>query len=524
MNIFASIGNLFTSFFQEAHATLQGLEAASGSGHLWVLILALAVACGFELINGFHDTANAVATVIYTRSLKPTTAVIWSGICNFIGVFLGGTAVAMGILKLLPTQALAMNQMDVSMALVFALLLGAIIWNFGTWYLGLPASSSHTLIGAILGIGFVHSLMWGIPLSQGVNWSKAADIGISLFVSPLFGFSFGAILLWGAKRLLKDKSFHQPPAADQTPPWKVRGSLILTCTGVSLAHGSNDGQKGVGLIMLILLTIMPGQFALRTDLNNEGLKQTVATVADLENRFPEARPTLIANTPKFKSSNKYAKGSAGLTDGILIRQAQAQSTSEPKEAKAIRSSARKIRETIAHVVDLPALTAKDRILIRTELASLEKNIGALEKSGAGSSLPDWAAIQRDRKALKSIVDYAPTWVLVIVALSLGMGTMIGWRRIVVTLGEKIGKNHMTYAQGASAELVAMSTIGVAAIAGLPVSTTHVLSSGIAGTMVANKSGVQPRTIRSIALAWLLTLPASMTLSGSLYWLFTKIIT
>ena len=156
------------------------------------LFFALALALSFEFVNGFHDTANAVATVIYTNSLRSTHAVVWSGIWNFLGVLSSGGAVAFGILALLPVELILNVGSAAGFAMVFSLLLSAIIWNLGTWYLGLPASSSHTLIGSILGVGMANAMLrGGGSFGDGVNWGKAREVGLSLWVSPRFGFAAG---------------------------------------------------------------------------------------------------------------------------------------------------------------------------------------------------------------------------------------------------------------------------------------------------------------------------------------------
>jgi PiT family inorganic phosphate transporter len=348
--------------------------------------LALILALAFEFINGFHDTANAVATVIYTQTLKPVTAIIWSGLWNFIGALTSNGAVAFAILALLP----ALGQLpgdSTAMAMILSVLVSAIVWNFATWYLGLPVSSSHTLIGSILGVEVAAANLLPEMASHGIEWGKAHGVLLALLISPLIGFIGSFALLLLARKLIPVPGIYRTPEAGARPPRWMRGVLVFTSAGVSFAHGSNDGQKGMGLILLILLIFFPAHYA---------------------------------------------------------------------------------------------------------------------------------------------ADVIPVWVKALTAATLALGTMIGWKRIVVTLGEKIGKQHMTYAQGAAAELITMGTILSAGAAGLPVSTTHVLSSGIAGTMVASGSGLQPRTLRNILLAWILTLPVSILLgagamTAGLFCLFQKII-
>ncbi|MBL7714516.1 MAG: inorganic phosphate transporter [Bdellovibrionales bacterium] len=506
--------SIFQSFVSEFSQAWLGAQDAVQGGHFWLLVLALLVACGFEFINGFHDTANAVATVIYTKSLKPWTAVSLSGICNFLGVFIGGTAVAMGIIKLLPVELLITNSLGVSLSMVFALLAAAIIWNFGTWYLGLPASSSHTMIGAILGIGLANAYASGAPIASGVNWSKAADIGLALLISPAFGFALSAGLLLLSKALMKNPEFHQAPKEGSTPPWKVRSLLVTTSAGVSFAHGSNDGQKGIGLIMLVLIGILPQQFALRPSHGPGDLKVAAAASEKLNTILHSDEIRVAANQPNPSLS--------------LIAPAYADSAHDHPALKpdlaAAASAAQKIRDRLDGKTSISDLNRTDRLEVRAQILQLDRKLGKLEEEHAPVTfLRQWKQVKEARKELKSLTEYAPLWVVLMVALSLGIGTLFGWKRIVVTVGEKIGKSHLTYAQGASAELVAMSTIGVSAVAGLPVSTTHVLSSGIAGTMVAAKSGVQAKTVKSILAAWILTLPVSMGLSAGLFLFFLNFV-
>jgi PiT family inorganic phosphate transporter len=457
-----------------------------------VLVIAIACCLAFEFVNGFHDTANAVATVIYTRSLRPWIAVIWSGFCNFLGVYLGGIAVAMSILKLLPVELLTGGNASAGLAMVLAILVSAILWNLGTWYLGLPASSSHTLIGAILGVALANSMLPGHVFGSGVNWHKVGDVGSSLLLSPIVGLTLAGGLVWLARKLIPFDRLHLPPKDGESPPGWIRGLLITTCSGVSFAHGSNDGQKGVGLIMLILIGILPADFALSNHFDQGHIAQAVAVTHHLDETVVaalDADPALTAsNADVAVPDSPAAKLSIDLAD---------------------------IRAELDGKGSLSEVRAEERWDLRTKIVRVDESLAKLEKNDKLSATAK-EALKKDRAVLRSAVDYAPTWVLLLVSASLGIGTMVGWKRIVVTIGEKIGKTHLTYAQGASAELVAMTTIGASAAMGLPVSTTHVLSSGIAGTMIAQKSGIQGGTVRSIALAWVLTLPASMVVAGVLF--------
>lgn len=458
-----------------------------------LLIVCLIAACGFEFVNGFHDTANAVATVIYTNSLKPWVAVIWSGFMNGLGVFLGGISVAMGIVNLLPVETLIDQNIAHSLSMIGALLISAISWNVLTWYFGIPCSSSHTLIGSILGVGIAYSFL---PDAAGaaVNWSKATEIGMSLLISPLFGFSVTIVLMYFLRVLTRKKSygedlFKEPKKNTPPPPW-IRGTLLLTCTGVSFFHGQNDGQKGVGLIMLILIGIVPGYFALNANFDggklHEPLKKLELVISSVDpTPLSEADRNLLAEAKELDLHLQH--------------------TLSPGAIKNIPNS--------------------ERFGIRKDILVLDRDLNKLmKKEEIRISSSDKGIIKDNLKALRKVTDYSPGWVIIMIALSLGLGTMIGWKRIVKTIGEKIGKEHLSYAQGASAELVAASTIGMSSYFGLPVSTTHVLSSGVAGSMVASKGvkNLQPETVRNILLAWFLTLPVVMTMAGSLFLLFRSI--
>jgi PiT family inorganic phosphate transporter len=458
-------------------------------------------------VNGFHDTANAVATVIYTHSLPAEMAVVWSGVFNFLGVLTSTGAVAFGIVSLLPVELILQVGSSAGFAMVFALLIAAIIWNLGTWWFGLPASSSHTLIGSIIGVGIAHALARGLDGTSGVDWSKATEIGYALLLSPLFGFCAAALLLLALKLVVRNPALYAEPKGQQPPPWWIRGILILTCTGVSFAHGSNDGQKGMGLIMLILIGTVPTAYALNRAPAPEQLPSfqaaSVAAAAVIQKQaagysvLGNPRPAVTA----FVSQRKINEGTY-VSLAALVK--------EISDQVAQYGSIAKIPATAV------ANTRNDMYLASEALRFLMKDKeNALTKQ-------EMAVLNTYKKELDSATRFIPTWVKVAVAIALGLGTMIGWKRIVVTVGEKIGKSHLTYAQGASAELVAAGTIGAADVFGLPVSTTHVLSSGVAGTMAANGSGLQMATVRNLLMAWVLTLPAAITLSATLYIVFLNI--
>ena len=467
-----------------------------------LLLMALVFALGFEVVNGFHDTANAVATVIYTNSLKPTVAVVWSGLWNFLGVLFSSGAVAFGVVSLLPVEQVLNVGSAAGMAMVFALLVSAILWNVGTWYLGLPASSSHTLIGSILGVGLAHSLMHSEVYGQGVNWAKAQEVFASLMVSPLIGFGCAALLLVLAKATIRNPELYAAPEKDKPPPPWVRAILVFTCTGVSFAHGSNDGQKGMGLMMLILIGILPASFAL-----NEG-----ATAADLKNLLHHSSEVTAYLEQRYDRHGMSVKdASVELSNYLKPNVSPTRQT-----GTAVLVLNRDVAERLGKLTRLSDVPRAERPRLRSDLYLLDESLGKLAKQGR---IPDAAAreaLRTYRKELDDNTRFIPFWVKVAVALALGIGTTIGWKRIVVTVGEKIGKDHLTYAQGASAELVAMCTIFAADKLGLPVSTTHVLTSGVTGTMAANRSGVQIATVRSMLLAWVLTLPVTVFLGAALF--------
>lgn len=459
-----------------------------------LLLVAIVAACSFEFVNGFHDTANAVATVIYTNSLKPWVAVIWSGLMNSLGVFMGGIGVAMGIVNLLPVESLIDQNISHSISMVMALLVSAISWNLLTWYLGIPCSSSHTLIGSILGVGIAYSFLPG-SLSTAVNWSKAQEIGMSLLISPLFGFSMTIILMFLLRTLTKGKNygedlFKEPKKNTPPPPW-IRGVLLLTCTGVSFFHGQNDGQKGVGLVMLILIGVVPGFFALNADFETSKLESPLQKVHAL---------THAIDSTTLSSKDRHRLYEANVISERLLNRF----------------------DNMQYVDELPRA---ERFEVRKDILVIDRNLNNLMKlEEVKMSDIDKRSLRDNLKGLRKVTDYSPAWVILLISLSLGLGTMIGWKRIVKTIGEKIGKEHLSYAQGASAELVAATTIGMSSYFSLPVSTTHVLSSGVAGSMVASKGvkNLQPDTVRNILLAWFLTLPVCVIMSGSLFLLFRSI--
>jgi len=472
-----------------------------------LLFVALLIALGFEFVNGFHDTANAVATVIYTRALPANIAVVWSGMWNLLGVLWSSGAVAFGIISLLPVELILQVGGSAGFAMVFALLIAAIIWNLGTWSFGLPASSSHTLIGSVIGVGITNALLHGRSGTSGVDWTQATSIGKALLFSPLFGFGLAAILLLVVKFVIPSKELFAEPKGDQPPPTWIRGILILTCTLVSFFHGSNDGQKGMGLIMLILIGTVPTTYALNRAMPASQIEKFVAN--------SQAASAIIG----AKAAGYNVLGNPRPAVTAYVAEHQINEGTFPSLAALVSDIAKQVTQygSIAKMpVDQVGNTRNDMYLVSEAIRFLVKD------KESDLSAQDVATLNAYKGSLDSATKFIPLWVKIVVAIALGLGTMVGWKRIVVTVGEKIGKTHLTYAQGACAEITAAATIAAADGYGLPVSTTHVLSSGIAGTMAASGSGLQWSTIRNIILAWVLTLPAAMALSGSLYFIFSHL--
>jgi len=486
--------------------------SASGGGPTTILPflllgVALLIALGFEFVNGFHDTANAVATVIYTHALPAQIAVVWSGCWNLLGVLASTGAVAFGIVSLLPVELILQVGSSAGYAMVFALLIAAIIWNLGTWWFGIPASSSHTLIGSIVGVGVANALLRGQDGTSGVDWDQVTKVGEALLFSPLFGFFLSALLLLAMKFVIRAPELYKAPTTNKPPTLWIRGLLVLTCTLVSFFHGSNDGQKGMGLIMLILIGVAPTAYALNRAPPAGHTGAFIAAAHDASkvvaahgagfNIIGDPRPAVT----EYIHAHQISEGTYPSL-AVLVKQISDSVEQYGSVARTPLDKVQNIRNDMYLASEALRVLSKDR---ESELTGAEKK-----------QIGDF------KKQLDYATKFIPLWVKICVAIALGLGTMVGWKRIVITVGEKIGKTHLTYGQGAAAELVAAATIGAADGFGLPVSTTHVLSSGVAGTMVANGSGMQWSTVRSIAMAWVLTLPAAMIMSGLLFVIFRNI--
>jgi PiT family inorganic phosphate transporter len=317
----------------------------------------------------------------------------------------------------------------------------------------------------------------------------------------------GAIFLL-FKLVARDPRLYKAPEGTAPPPLWIRALLICTCGGVSFFHGSNDGQKGMGLIMLILVGTVPTAYALNHAMGAgqvQNFTQVSTQVVAALDHYVDKNVVMQEPEPElenFVSTKKY----------------------DPGVTLALQQMVVDIRNEAAAYKTLKGVPQEMQANVRNQMYLTSETLRLMAKNGGPKlSAEDAKVIAQYKGLLDTSTKFIPTWVKVAVALALGMGTMIGWKRIVVTVGEKIGKTHLTYAQGAAAEITAMITIGLADGYGLPVSTTHVLSSGVAGTMAANRSGLQMSTIRSIAAAWVFTLPAAALLSGGLFWLFTRMV-
>ena len=481
------------------HATVNGIWP------YMLLGLALTIALGFEFVNGFHDTANAVATVIYTHSLTPNIAVVLSGICNLAGVLLSSGTVAFAVITLLPVELILKVSSGAGFAMVFALLIAAILWNLGTWWFGLPASSSHTMVGSIIGVGLASQLMNMHSGASGLDWGQVLRVLEALLISPLIGFALAGFTMLAAKRLIKIPALYETPKDKEPPPWPIRALMVLTCTGVSFFHGSNDGQKGMGLIMLILIGTVPTAYALNHAVSPAEVQSFIAA-------SEQAGQILDRHVSAGTAANPDPR--AVVTQYIQTRELQ------PGTLPAMSQLVNELNREVAGYKTFQAVPARDQSNVRNDMYLTAAALKQMEKAhNPAFTSAESAALKNYQGKLDKSTKFIPDWVKVAVALALGLGTMVGWKRIVVTVGEKIGKEHMTYAQGASAALVTMGTIFAADTWGLPVSTTHILSSGVAGTMAANGSGLRWMTVRNIAAGWVLTLPAAAVLSGLLYFLF-----
>ncbi len=458
------------------------------------VIIAMLVGCfilvlAFEATNGFHDTSNAVATVIYTNTMKPVPAVIWSGIMNFIGVLVGGIAVAYALVAILPPDVLTPPNGAPAVPMLLSLFVSALFWNILTWFFGIPNSSSHCIIGSLVGVAVADALLHSRNMSAGVDWAQIWKVLEGLAFSPVLGFVLAGGL-YGILRLVVRKGhLFEPPEGDKPPVWWLRGLLFLTCTGVSFSHGTNDGQKSIGLIMLTIIGLMPATYALNPNAHAE--------MAQLGANAAQAIPLIQKYGDDQKQAGLQAAQDLQAAGGSIAGEAQAPVT--PDKSSQERATRSQLRG--------------DVYMVLSELKHVTETAG---KDAAAK-----ASAKALTKKMGPPVHYAPMWVRVLSALCLGVGTMVGYKRVVRTLGERLGKEHMTPGQGGSAELVGAVLIGAAGFTGLPVSTTHIITSGIAGTMVSGGQGVQGGMVSRIVMAWVFTLPATILIAGGLFYLLAN---
>lgn len=484
-----------------------------------LLLLALGFVLFYEAINGFHDTANAVATVIYTRALRSQIAVVMAALFNFFGVLLGGLSVAYAIVHMLPTDLLLNVGSAHGLAMVFSMLLAAIIWNLGTWYFGLPASSSHTLIGAIIGIGLTNALMTGTSLVDALNVPKVINIFASLILSPIVGLVFAGGLVFILRRYWsntkKRARIHLTPAerekqdGKKKPPFWTRIALILSAIGVAFSHGANDGQKGIGLIMLVLIGVAPAGFVVNMNASGYDITRTRDAVNNVETWFQQHPDLLLKATG---------------ADPVIPAPEQTVGPNGEFHCHAGRAvvALDRAKAMLTNIESYDKLPIEQRSQLRRIMLCISDITDKVAKQPEVSA-DDQRLLKKLKGDMLSTIEYAPVWIIMAVALALGLGTMIGWRRVATTIGEKIGRKGMTYAQGMSAQLTSAVSIGLASYTGMPVSTTHVLSSSVAGTMIVDGGGLQRKTVTNILMAWVLTLPAAIFLSGALYWVALHLI-
>lgn len=469
---------------------------------LILLLLSLGIALFYEMINGFHDTANAVSMIIYTNSLKPSQSVIMAGIMNFMGVVLGGIGVAYAIVHLLPLDMMVASNQSDTLVMVYSLLISAVIWNFGTWYFGLPVSSSHSLIGSLVGVSAAFGVMHGFDFSDSLNWKAVYGVLIALAVSPLVGFIFAYIMMKGTRKFVHNPKFYKSPEDEvkrKRPNFWMRMGIIATGAGVSFAHGSNDGQKGMGLIMIILIGILPTYYALDMNSHEYKIKQVHDSAANLALFYQE-------NNSKMDQLVSDKKVVSALKVKNVVQECNLENIEETTSSIATKLNGVKSYED---------LSKEDKWSIHTAVLCSDNFFSQVEKT-VDKDQADYIANQR--KTLVSASEYVPYWVIIAVALAISIGTMIGYKRVVLTIGEKIGSRPINYMQGTIAQAIAMIMILLANFAHAPVSTTHIVSSSVAGSMVAEPDGgVQKSMVKTILLSWLFTLPVTAIMSSIIYY-------
>lgn len=431
-----------------------------------------------EAINGFHDAANAIATVIYANALTPGQSVVLAAFFNFLGVLIGGTAVAFSLVYLMPENIVAGVNTQGEAALFAGMIVAAVVWNFGTWWLGIPNSTTHAYIGSIIGIAMADAFLHGNSMVAQINWHQGEKIMIALIVSPIVGFILGYLLLKLIRMFAKGDELYRPVEPGHKPSKGIRGVLIAGAAGVSLMHGSNDGQKSIGLMMIILFGLFPAVYGLDPDRldtqDYQQMQQTVVQVQDIAKKLEDQK--LITATTSLLNHLENDPHQVGGTD--------------------------------ENAVD----TRKQVLRTHAEITAVLKDQNLSQKiSGDEVQQLEYA-----HSLMRDFVEHVPFWIILLSAIALGGGTAIGYRRIVTTLGEKMGSSRMNPAQGTAAQISAVLSIGMADAGGLPVSTTHVLSSSVIGSVSATPhQKINTHTLARIALTWVTTLPGTVILSFAL---------
>jgi inorganic phosphate transporter, PiT family len=452
-----------------------------------MLAVCLIMVLAFEASNGFHDSSNAVATVIYTNSLDPVPAVVWSGLMNLLGVLVGGISVAYALVEILPPDVLTPPDGSPAVPMLVSIFASALLWNVLTWAFSIPNSSSHCIIGSLIGVAAADALRKSRDLAQGVDWHQIVAVLKALAVSPLLGFVAAGAMYGVLRVIVRRGHLFEPPSEGERPVWWLRVLLIMTCTTVSVSHGTNDGQKSIGLIMLTIIGLLPATYALNP--------QSTEPIEQLSLHASQAMPLIARYGDDVKAQGLEAAQTLQRAQYDLQREAHELNAGQPAQhgKRALRSQ---LRGDVYEVVS------------EMKYVSEQKTVPGPQRQQASALL----------KSMSPPVEYAPWWVRILSAICLGAGTMVGYRRVVRTLGERLGRQRMTPGQGACAELVGSVLIGTAGVTGLPVSTTHIITSGIAGTMATSGQGVHRAMLVRIAATWLVTLPVTILLAGGLFYL------
>lgn len=447
----------------------------------WVLILVFALIVLQEAVNGFHDAANAVATVIYSNSMTAPRAIPLSVGCNFLGVLLGGTAVAFGMVFLLPKDMVAGINTLPEAVLMLALVLTAVMWNLATWWYGIPNSTTHTYVGSIIGVSMAHALLVGTPVAEAINWHQGEKIILTLFFSPVLGGLLAWFMFKAIKRILRDPAMLAPHQPGVVPAPGVRGPLIGGLVGVSFLHGTNDGQKSIGLMLMVLMGLLPGLYAIDPVSDRKTYEHAITITNEIES---------------------------------VVERLQEHEVLGPR-AKEVVAELEHIKQVAKRDYQESPLSEEEKIRFRAEILDVHEAVGrTLNRAEVYDLLTpeERRKMHHAHKALVKLIEDVPFWLVVLSALALGLGTAVGYKKIVTTLGEKMGSSHMSPAQGLAAQTAAVASIAAGDLGGAPVSTTHVLTSGVAGAVVSSGEKLQWDTLRAIVVTWFTTLPGTVMLS------------